>query len=84
MNEVFSGLFWKFSERMSSQIVSFVISILLARLLSPDEYGVISLILIFITIAEVFVTNGLGSALIQKIDANNVEFSSVFYLNIVF
>lgn len=84
MNKIITNLLWKFSERMSSQIVSFVVSVLLARLLSPDEYGVISLILIFITIAEVFVTNGLGTALIQKIDADNIEFSSVFYVNIIF
>lgn len=84
MNKIVTNLLWKFSERMSSQIISFVVSILLARLLSPDEYGVISLILIFITIAEVFVTNGLGAALIQKIDADNIEFSSVFYVNIIF
>lgn len=84
MNRVFSNLFWKFGERISSQLVSFIVSIVLARLLSPTEYGTISLILIFITIAEVFVTSGFGSALIQKLDADNIDFSSVFYVNIVF
>lgn len=84
MNKVFSGLFWKFGERISSQLVSFIVSVILARLISPDEYGTISLVLIFINIAEVFVTNGFGSALIQKLDADNTEFSSVFYINIVF
>lgn len=82
--EVLGGVFWKFSERIAAQIVSLVVSIILARLLSPSEYGTISLVTVFITIANVFVTNGFGSALIQKKDADNVDFSSVFYFSLGF
>lgn len=79
---IFSGLFWKFSERIMAQLVTFAVSIVLARLLAPSDYGIIALVMVFIAIANVFVTNGLGSALIQKKDADNIDFSSVLYFNI--
>lgn len=75
---------WKFGERISAQLVTFVVSIVLARLLSPQDYGNIALVTIFISIANVFVVNGFGSALIQKQKADNLDFSSVFYANILF
>lgn len=78
---VFSGLIWKFIEVLSIDGVSFVVSIVLARLLMPEDFGEISLVSIFITLANVFVVYGLGTALIQKKDADSVDFSSVFYFN---
>ena len=81
-NQVISGLFWKFGERIIAQGVSFVISVILARLLMPEQYGVIALILIFINIANVFVTNGLGESLIQKQDSGDTEFSTMFYCSL--
>lgn len=80
--KVFSGLFWKFGERIGAQAVSFLVSMILARLLMPSDYGVIALITIFIDIANVFVSSGFGSALVQKKDADEVDFSSVFYFSI--
>lgn len=82
-NKVFSGLIWRFLERFGAQIVSFIISIILARLLDPNVYGVIAIVTVFITILQVFVDSGLGTALIQKKDADDLDFSSVFYTNIV-
>lgn len=82
--KVVSGLFWKFSERITAQLVSLVVSIVLARLLLPEDYGAISLVTIFITLANVFVSDGFGVALIQKKDADNVDFSTVFYFSIFF
>ena len=82
--DVVSGVFWKFSERMAAQIVSLIVSIVLARLLSPSEYGTISLVNVFITIANVFVTSGFAAALIQKKDADDIDYSSVFYFTLVF
>lgn len=79
---VLKGLFWKFGERITAQCVSLLVSIILARLLSPNDYGTIAIIMVFITIANVFVSNGFGNALIQKKDADNLDFSSVFYINI--
>ena len=78
-----SGLFWKFSERIGAQLVTFVVSIVLARLLSPTEYGTIGLVMAFIAIADIFVSRGFGNALIQKKDADHTDFSTVFYCNIL-
>lgn len=83
-NKVFEGLFWKFSERIIAQLITFVVSIVLARILSPNEYGTIALVMVFIALADVFVSSGFGNALIQKKNSDDVDFSSVFYFNIVF
>lgn len=83
-SQVIFGLFWKFAERIVSQVITFLISIILARLLSPSDYGAIAILLVFITIADVFVNAGFGSALIQKKDADNLDFSSVFYFSFLF
>lgn len=84
INNIISSLVWKFAERISAQLVTFIVSIILARLLSPQDYGNIALVTVFITIANVFVVSGFGSALIQKQKTDNIDFSSVFYANIVF
>ncbi len=81
--KIISGLFWKFAERIGAQGTNLIVSIVLARLIAPEEYGVISLISIFITISNVFIESGLGSALIQKKDADDIDFSSVFYFNLI-
>lgn len=78
-----SSLMWRFAERFLAQLVSFIVSLVLARILFPEDYGVVSLVLVFIEIANVFVTSGLGSALIQKKDADDLDFSSAFYFNIL-
>lgn len=81
-SKVISGLFWKFAERIGAQGVSLIVSIVLARILSPEDYGLISLITIFITISNVFIESGMGTALIQKKDADSEDFSTVFYFNL--
>lgn len=78
---VFSNIIWRFAERCGAQIVSFVVSIVLARILAPEAYGTIALITVFINILQVFVDNGLGNALIQKKNADDLDFSTVFYTN---
>lgn len=80
---VFSNLIWRFAERCGAQIVTLIVSIVLARILLPEDYGTISLITVFTTILQVFVDCGLGTALIQKKDADDLDFSSVFYFNFV-
>lgn len=79
---VFSGLFWRFGEGITSQLVTLLVSMFLARLLSPNDFGAVALVMVFITLANVFVSNGFGNALIQKKDADNLDFSSVLYINI--
>lgn len=81
--KVIFGFFWRFSERIVAQSISLIVSIVLARLLLPEDYGAVALVMVFITIADVFVNNGLGNALIQKMDADDIDFSSVFYINII-
>lgn len=83
-SKTISGLLWKFAERTGAQAITFILSIILARLLSPSDYGAIAILLVFITIADVFVNAGFGSALIQKKDADNLDFSSVFYVSFLF
>ena len=76
--QVASGLFWAFGERILAQGISFIVSIILARILLPEEYGAVSLLLIFINIANVFVSNGFGEALIRKKDASSDDYSTIF------
>jgi len=78
---VFSNFIWRFAERSGAQIVQFIVSIILARILAPETYGTIALVLVFAQILQVFVDSGLGNALIQKKDADDIDFSSVFYFN---
>lgn len=80
--QVFSGLIWRFAERISTQVVQFVVSIILARLLMPEDYGIIALITVFISVAEIIVESGMGNALIQKQHADQTDFSSTFYFNV--
>ena len=81
---VISGFIWRFMERVGAQLVQFIVSIVLARILDPSVYGTVALITVFTTIMQVFVDSGLGNALIQKKNADDIDFSTVFYTNIVF
>jgi teichuronic acid exporter len=79
-NKVISALGWKMSERLSTQMIQFALQIVLARLLSPSDYGTVGLITIYITISTVIVQGGFSDALIRKIDIDEVDLSSVFYI----
>lgn len=83
MQKTISNFLWRFAERCGAQLVTFIVSIVLARILAPEAYGQIALITVFTTIMQVFVDSGLGTALIQKKDADDLDFSSVFYFNFV-
>ena len=83
-HSVFSNMVWRFLERTGAQLVAFIVAIVLARILSPEDYGTIALITVFINILNVFVDSGLGTALVQKKNADDVDFSTVFYTNILF
>ena len=78
-----AGLFWSFAERIGAQLVSFVVSMVLARLLMPEEYGIIAIVWVFINLCNVFVNSGFGRALVQKKDADDLDFSSVFWFSLV-
>ena len=74
-------MIWRFMERIGAQAVAFVVEIILARLIVPEAFGIIALVTVFINILQVFVDSGMGNALIQKKDADDLDFSSVFYFN---
>lgn len=73
------GSMWAVLEKLSTHIVTFVITLILARLLTPSDYGVIALLMIFVSIAEVIADSGFGRALIQKKNATDIDYNSVFY-----
>ncbi len=81
--KVLSNFIWRFLERSGAQCVAIVVSIILARILSPKDYGTIALITVFINIFSIFVNCGFGTALIQKKDSNDSDFSSVFFLQMI-
>lgn len=73
------SLFWKLCERFGAQVIQMVVSIVIARILEPTEYGSVAMLAIFINLATVFVESGLSSALIQKTDADDDDRSAVFF-----
>lgn len=76
------GVAWTMAEKYSAQIVQFVIQVILARLLSPAEFGIISILLIFTAISSVFIDGGFSAALIQCKNRTSKDVSTVFYLNV--
>ncbi|MBO5497264.1 MAG: lipopolysaccharide biosynthesis protein [Oscillospiraceae bacterium] len=80
--KIASSFIWRLAERFGAQGVTFVVSLVLARILGPEVYGVLALVTVFTTILQVFVDSGLGTALIQKKDADDLDFSSVFFFNL--
>ena len=77
------GLFWSFSQSMGQQGIQFVIAIILARLLAPEQFGLLAMLAIFMAVAQTFINSGFGAALVQKKDATHVDSCSIFYFNIL-
>lgn len=82
-NKSVQTTFWAFAEKIGYTGVQFVISVILARLLSPDDYGVVALLLVFITLGQVFVDSGFGNGLIRKEKCSNDDYSTAFYFNLL-
>ena len=80
---VFSNIIWRFGQVFGANAVSFVVSIILARLLEPEVYGTVAIVTVFVSVLQVFVDGGLGLALVQKKDADQLDFSTVFYFNVL-
>ena len=79
-NKIGKGLFWKLLERFGVQGSQFVLQIVLARILDPEHYGVLSLMVIFTTLANVFIQTGFNTALVQNKDVTEEDYSSVFWV----
>lgn len=82
MNAIGKGLFWKFLERFGVAGIQFILQIILARLLSPEHYGALSIMIIFTSLANVFVQSGFNTALIQRNDIDADDYSSVFWVSL--
>ena len=78
-----SGFGWALGGQFSNQIIGFVITLVLARLLTPEEFGLASLVMVVNLIGQIFIDAGISSGLIRKKDLNDSELSSFFYLNII-
>lgn len=82
--KVLTNFIWRFLERTGAQIVQLVVSIVLARLLEPTVYGTVALMNVFINILNVLLNCNLGTALVQKKNADDIDFSTVFFAQIAF
>ena len=78
-----TGIFWKALERFGVQGVQFILQIVLARILDPAHYGVLSLMIIFVTLANVFIQSGFNTSLIQNKDVTEEDYSSVFWVTLI-
>lgn len=82
-SKTFKGAIWAFVERIGTQLVHFVVTIVLARLLQPSDYGVIGILMVYLSVSQLFVDCGFGSALIQKSNRTDRDFSTVFWYNLI-
>jgi len=82
-NQTTKGVRWSFADNVINQGVAFIVGIVLARILSPDEYGLIGIITIFITVSNSIIDSGFSSALIRKTDIKDEDYSTVFISNLV-
>lgn len=81
-NQSFLDLFWSFADNILQQLINFVVGIILARLLLPQEFGLVGIITVFITLSNVFVDGGFSAALINKREVKNIDYNTVFYTNL--
>ena len=81
-SNVLVNFLWKLGERVGSQLVTFIVSIVLAWYIDPDGYAVVTIVTIMVTLCNLFVVSGFGNSLVQKKNADNIDFSSVFYFSI--
>ena len=79
---VVSNMLWRYAERFGAQLIAFIVTVILGRILVPEDYGLIALVTVIIAVLNVFVDSGLNTALIQKKDADDTDFTSVFCFNI--
>ena len=80
-NSVVGGLFWTFGERITAQLVTVIVTIVLARILAPEHYGIISIVTVFISLCNIFVSSGFGSAVVQKKNATDDDFNTAFVIS---
>lgn len=82
-NKAITGVGWSLAENLVTSGVTFLVGVILARLLSPDEFGIIGMITIFIAISNSLIDSGFSTALIRKTDAQSIDYNTVFYFNLI-
>ena len=81
-NRAINSLLWVSIERFSIQGFQFILSIIIARLVTPTDYGLVAILNVFLALAQTFIDSGFSNALIQKKDRTELDFSTVFYFNL--
>lgn len=82
-NEAIAGMIWNGIDKIAIKGIAFIIGIILARILMPSDYGLIGMLAIFMAFSELFVSGGISQALIQKIDRNDIDYSTIFHFNLI-
>jgi len=83
MSKTLKATLWSIQDRVGVQIISFIIGVVLARILSPDDYGIVGLSAIFMAFSSIFMECGFTNALIRKLDRTDADFSTAFFLNLI-
>ncbi len=81
-NRIAKGMVWRLLERGGIQLIQFLVQLLLARVLSPSDYGILAIVNVFIAFSNTLINNGLGNAIIQRTDSEDADYSTVFYVQI--
>lgn len=83
-NKVLSSLMWKFTERGTAQIFALIVQIILARLLSPEDFGILAVLLVFVNVSNVLIQKGFSTALVQKKEAKDIDLNTVLFCSELF
>ena len=82
-HQIASGIAWRFMERIGVRLMHFLVTLILARLLTPEAFGTVAILMIFISLSKIFVDGGFGCALVQRKNITQTDCSTVFFLNCV-
>lgn len=83
INKVKLGLIWSFTDNLLQQVVNFTVGVILARILSPEDFGLLGIITVFIAFSNVFVNSGFSEALINNKDVKSEDYDTLFWTNII-
>lgn len=82
-HKMIKGIGWSFADNIASSGITFLVGLILARLLTPKEYGIMAMITVFIAISNSIIDSGFSNALIRKIDVKRIDYNTVFYFNLL-
>ena len=82
--KAFSGAVWASFDKFGTMALQFIVNLILARLLMPSDFGCIGMLAIFVIVSQTIIDGGFGNALIQKKEPTQIDYSTIFYWNILF